>query len=148
MGLFNRRAETKQEFQALRAELHLMHSRLEEAEREKRQMAAHLDQIGSTQEQITTQVATVERQVGSIAGSIAPAIDTAIVHAASAADVELIQIELHRMSGLAAHLEQLRETVAAHQLAVASNGDATWQWSSAPWLRVKSMNVRSQVSAS
>lgn len=131
MGLFNRRAETQQELDALRAEIQMMRSRLDQSEEEKRRLAEHLGQVGSAQERLTAQIGTVEQQVGdveqhvgTVAGSIAPAIDNAIVQAASAADVELIQIELARMSGLASHVEQLRETVVAHQLAVASNGEA------------------------
>ena len=131
MGLFNRRAETQQELEALRAEIQMVRSRLDESEEEKRRLAEHLGQLGSAQERLTTQVGTVEQQVGdveqqvgTVAGSIAPAIDNAIVQAASAADVELIQIELARMNGLASHVEQLRETVVAQQLAVASNGEA------------------------
>lgn len=125
MGLFKRHAETKQEIHALRTELYLLHTRLEETEEEKRRIAAYLEQLGSAQERITTQVGTVEQQVGSIAGSIAPAINSAVAQVASASDVALIQVELAQMSGLASHVEQLRETVAAHHLAVASNGSAT-----------------------
>ena len=117
MGLFNRRAETKQELDALRAELKMVRRRLDASEEEKRRLTEHVGQLDSAQERLTT-------QVGTVAGSIAPAIDSAIVQAASAADVELIQIELARMNGLASHVEQLREHVAAHQLAVATNGDA------------------------
>jgi len=124
MGLFNRRAETKQELDALRAELQMVRGRLDESEEEKRRFAEHLGQLGGAQDRLATQIGTVEQHVGSVAGSIAPAIDSAIVQAASAADVEQVQVELARMSGLTAHVEQLRETVAAHQLAVASNGDA------------------------
>jgi chromosome segregation ATPase len=131
MGLFNRRAETKKELDALRAEIQMVRSRLNESEEEKRRLTEHLGHLGSAQERLTTQIGTVEQQVGAVehhvvtvAGSIGPAINSAVVQASSAADVELIRTEMARLGGLATHVEQLRETVAAHQLAVASNGDA------------------------
>jgi chromosome segregation ATPase len=132
MGLFNRRAETKQELDALRAELHLLHSRLEETEQEKQRLADHLGRIGTEQQRLVDSVGTVEQQVANVehhvvtvAGSIGPAIDNAVVQAASAADVEAIRIELARIGDLSSHVEQLRETVAAQQLAAASTDDVS-----------------------
>ncbi len=132
MGLFNRRAETKQELDALRAELERVQRRLDATEAEKQRLADDLGRIGTEQQRLTSQVSTVEQQVVgveqqvvSVAGSIAPAIDHAVVQAASAADVELIRIELARLGGISSHVEQLRETVAAQQLAVASTDDAS-----------------------
>ena len=122
MGLFNRRAETKQELDALRAELQMMRGRLDESEDEKRRLAEFLGQLGGAQDRLATQIGTVEQHVGSVAGSIAPAIDSAIVKAASAAD-----------------FEQLRKTVTAHQLAVASSGEAAIAAQSAVHTRLEEL---------
>ena len=113
MGLFNRRAETKQELEALRAELNWVRARLDATEAEKQRLSASLGQLGSEQERLTTHVGAVEQQVATVAGSITPAIDNAFVQAASAADVELIQIELARLSGLSSRVQEIRDTVAA-----------------------------------
>jgi chromosome segregation ATPase len=132
MGLFNRRAETKKELDALRAELTRMSARLHWSEEENRRLEEDLGHLGSAHERLTAQIGTVEQQVAgveqqvvSVAGSIGPAIDSAVVQAASAADLEVIRIELARIGDLSSHVEQLRETIAAHQLAAASTDDAT-----------------------
>lgn len=125
MGLFNRRAETKQELEALRAELNWVRARLDATEAEKQRLSASLGQLGSEQERLTTHVGAVEQQVATVAGSITPAIDNAFVQSASAADVELIQIELARLSGLSSRVQEIRDTVAAQHAAVAKNGEAT-----------------------
>jgi len=132
MGLFNRHTETRQELEALRAEIQMVRRRLDESEQEKRRLTEYLGHLDTTQERLTTHIGTVEQQVvdveqhvDTVARSIMPAIDSAVVQTASAADVELIQIELARIGGLASHVEQLRANLAAHQLTVASNGESS-----------------------
>jgi chromosome segregation ATPase len=134
MGLFNRRAETKKELDALRAEIQMVRSRLNESEEEKRRLTEHLGHLGSAQERLTTQIGTVEQQVGAVehhvvtvAGSIGPAINSAVVQASSAADVELIPTHIAPHRGHANHLEKQRENLAPHQQAVANNRDAATQ---------------------
>ena len=127
MGLFSRRAETKQELEELRAELNVMRRRLDETEFVKQQLADQVGRLGAAQQQLTGQVGEVEGKVGSVesqvvtvAGSIAPAIDSAIVQAASVVEVSQLRAEMERLGTLATTVEQLRESIAAQQLAAAS----------------------------
>ena len=122
MGLFKRRAETKQELDNLRAELSTMRRRLDESEDAKRRLAEHLGRVDAEQSRLHGQVGEVETKVGSVehqvitvAGSIGPAIDNAVVNAATTTDVETIRSEIVRLGGLAAQVDQLSETVSSQQ---------------------------------
>lgn len=146
MGLFNRRAETKQELEELRAELNVMRRRLDETEFVKQQLADQVTKLGAAQEQLNghvgevrTKVGTVESQVETVAGSIGPAIDSAVVQAASVVEVDQLRTELGRLGTLASTVEQLRESLAAQQLAAASHDGAVTEEQSALSARLEEL---------
>lgn len=123
MGLFKRHAETKQQLDALRSEVFYLRQRLEDTVVAKNELAEQFGILGTEHEQLTAHLGDVETKVVTVAASIEPAIADAVVHAASTADVEQLRNELAHLNGLSSHVDQLRETVAAQQLAVAANGD-------------------------
>lgn len=146
MGLFNRRAETKQELEELRAELNVMRRRLDETEFVKQQLADQVTKLGAAQEQLNghvgevrTKVGTVESQVETVAGSIGPAIDSAVVQAASVVEVDQLRTELGQLGTLASTVEQLRESLAAQQLAAASHDGAVTEEQSALSARLEEL---------
>lgn len=120
MGLFKRRAETQQELEDLRSELKMMRRRLDESDGAKKRLAEHLGRLKTEHERLTghvgeveTKVGTVEHQVVTVAGSIGPAIDNAVVNRATSSDVESVRAELVRLGRLAAQVDELNTTVAA-----------------------------------
>lgn len=129
MGLFKRRDETRAELEALRAELNTMRERLDESEGAKQRLADQLGRMETEQQQLTTQVGSVESKVGaveskvgavetqvvSVAGSIAPAIDDALGSAATTNDVDSMRAEIARLGALAAHVEDLSESIAVQR---------------------------------
>lgn len=119
MGLFKRRDETRQELEALRAELATMRERLDESENAKQQLTDSLGRVEADHARLTTHVGSVENKVGaveskvgdvetqvvSVAGSIEPAINNAIGD--TAGDVESVRDEVVRLAALAATVEEL-----------------------------------------
>jgi chromosome segregation ATPase len=132
MGLFKRNAETRQQLDALRSELFQVRQRLEETELAKRRLAEQVVRLGAGHDLLTSQVgdvetkvASVERHVVTVAGSIGPAIDSAVAGAASTADVEQLRNEMTRLGGLATKVDELRAGLAAQQLAAANASGPT-----------------------
>jgi len=121
MGLFKRRDETRDELEALRAELTTMRERLDESETAKQRLAENLDRVEADHARLTTQVGSVENKVGaveskvghvatqvvSVAGSIQPAIHDAIGGTATTDDIESVRDEVSHLSVLAAQVEEL-----------------------------------------
>jgi len=114
MGLFKRRDETRNELEALRAELTTMRERLDQSETAKQRLAENLGRVEAEHARLTTQVGAVESKVGAVetkvvtvASSIEPAINDAIGTAASTDDVESVRDELARLSTLASQVDEL-----------------------------------------
>jgi len=131
MGLFKRRAETKQELETLRAELALMRRRLDDTEGAKQRLVEHFGRLTSEHKRLIShvgdvenKVGTVEHQVVTVAGSIGPAIDHAVENAATTNDIEVVRAELVRLGELSAQVDQLSETVSTQRaLPAPSNPD-------------------------
>lgn len=90
MGLFNRRDETREQLEALRAELSTMRQRLDESEGAKQQLAEHLGRVEAEHQQLTSQVGSVESKVG---------------------DVEAVRADVVRLNSLAARVDDLSDSI-------------------------------------
>lgn len=93
MGLFNRKAETKEQIDALRAELTTMHRRLDESEGAKQRLADHLARVEAEHQQLTGHVGDVESRVGDVASKVG--------------DVESVRADIVRLDDLAARVDQM-----------------------------------------
>jgi len=108
MGLFNRRDETREQLETLRAELSTMRQRLDESEGAKAKLAEHLGRVEAEHRQLTDQVGSMETKVGAVetrvvdvAASVTPAIE----------DVEAVRAEVVRLGSLADRVDDLSDTI-------------------------------------
>lgn len=131
MGLFKNRQQTKEELDAMRAEMRSLREHLAATDAVKEQLAERLGKldaenqrlnqhVGSVEErvgQVATQVGSVEHEVVTVAGSIGPTVEHAMKSAADASPNTDLQAKLEE---LAAAL-QLQQTQIADVALVATD---------------------------
>lgn len=114
MGLFRRRAETKQELETLRNELRSVSARLDRADAAKVEMADKLGRLDDENQRLVSQVGTVESQVGTVQSqvvTVASSIDDAVGKAASVDAFETLRGDVVRLHGLVGKVDELGASV-------------------------------------
>ena len=110
MGLFNRRAETKQELDALRRELRSVRARLDESDEAKARLAVEVGRLDNVNRELTSHVGEVRTHISTVQDQIvtvASSIDHAVAKAASVEALEVLRGDVGRLRDLAGRVEAI-----------------------------------------